>query len=633
MLQIDNVTYRIGDRVLLENANVTVPDGHRIGLVGRNGTGKTTLLKLIQGQIEADEGSVSVREKITLAAVSQQAPTGTRSPLDVVLAAHQERDRLLLESETAEDPQRIAEIHTRLADIDAHTAPARAASILSGLGFDQSAQNAPLDSFSGGWQMRVALAAALFPNPDLLLLDEPTNHLDYEATLWFERYLASYANTVIVVSHDRSLLNKSVNHILHLRDRQLKLYRGTYDTFERTHREHLDQQSKLRQKQNYQRHRIERFVERFRYKAMKAKQAQSRLKALERMEPIASVVEERTTPISFPNPESASPALLVYENAAVGYEPHSPVLSEINLRIDPGDRIALLGANGNGKSTFARLVSDRLSLQSGKRARHRKFTVGYFAQHQLEELSAGETAVEAMGRQFPRTIEQDIRTRLGTFGFSKPLAETPIRDLSGGEKARLLLAFAGISAPQLLVLDEPTNHLDVDARESLVHAINEFEGAVILITHDRHIVELCADHLWIVENGTVTPFEGSLDDYERLTLHSLDQNDVTTDPSTTTPAKSKNNQKKARRQRAEKRMELAPYRRAIAESETLIDRLTEEKQKIERLLSESGTHEAVGQSPSDMLIRLAEIDQQLLLEEKKWVDATEFIEAAGRNDL
>ena len=632
MLNIDNVTFRIGDRVLLESASVIVPAGCRIGLIGRNGTGKTTLLRLIQGQAEADEGSVTVQEKATLAAVSQQAPTGKHSPLDVVLAAQRELDRLLTEAETAQDPERISEIHARLSDIDAYTAQARAASILSGLGFDQNAQNMPLDNFSGGWQMRVALAAAIFTNPDLLLLDEPTNHLDYEATLWFERYLASYDNTVIVVSHDRSLLNQSVNHILHLQNRQLKLYRGTYDTFERTHREHLNQQSKLQQSQNNQRQKIDRFVQKFRYKATKARQVQSRLKALERMESIALVTEEKTIPISFRSPEAASPPLLVYEDAAVGYDSEKPVLSHLNLRIDPGDRIALLGPNGNGKSTFARLVSDRLDLRSGHRTRHRKFSAGYFAQHQLEELSTNETPLEALGRQFPEAIEQDVRTQLGTLGFGKSLAETHIRDLSGGEKARLLLAFAGYSAPQLLVLDEPTNHLDVNARDSLVHAINEFEGAVILITHDRHIVELCANQLWIVEHSTVTPFEGSMKEYERKILHSLDQEENTTDKRSTTPTQRSNNQKKVRQQRTERRLELAPYRQAVADAESAIDELNKKKTEIQQLLATSSTYEGQGPSPNELLIRLAEIDRHLLLEEKKWVSAAEIIEARTTQD-
>jgi len=641
MLQIDQVTYRIGNRVLLEGASVNVPDGHRIGLVGRNGTGKTTLLRLIQGEIEADKGTVRVWERASLGSVAQQAPTGRQTPLEMVLSADQERHLLLTEAETADDPSRISEVHTRLADIDAYTAPARAASILAGLGFDETAQESPLDTFSGGWQMRVALASVLFANPDLLLLDEPTNHLDLEATLWFERFLATYRNTVIVVSHDRSLLNCSVDHILHLEDRRLKLYRGTYDTFERTHREQHVRQTKLGQRQSAQRQRIEKFVERFRYKATKAKQAQSRIKALARMEPIATLVEQKTASITFPSPNFASPPLLVLQDAAVGYEADTPILSNLNLRLDPGDRIALLGANGNGKSTLARLLSGRLEIQQGRRTAHRKLSVGYFAQHQLEELDGQETPLAALGRLMPSALNKDIRTRLGTFGFGESSAETSIQDLSGGEKARLLLAFAGYAAPQLLVLDEPTNHLDVNARESLVQAINEFEGAVLIITHDRHIVDLCADHLWIVANSTVTPFDGTLDDYEHRTLDKVsrgarnspspnslaDKNSgANKNSGTEKNTKAENNasdRKDARKLRANRRAQLAPYRRAIAKSESLMGTLSEERRDIEKTLSQSTTYQDGDHSPAELLKRLAEVERQIAEAEHQWIIAHE----------
>lgn len=632
MLQVDQVTFRVGERVLLDDASVNLPDGHRIGLVGRNGSGKTTLLRLIQGEIEPDKGTVRVREWASLGSVAQQAPTGRRTPLEVVLAADQERDHLLVEAGTAGDPERISEIHTRLADIDAHTAPARAASILAGLGFDDIAQGFPLDTFSGGWQMRVALAAALFAAPDLLLLDEPTNHLDLEATLWFERFLAVYRNTVIVVSHDRSLLNRSVDHILHLEDCQLRLYRGTYDSFERTHRETLIRQTKLRERQNAQRQRIEKFIERFRYKATRAKQAQSRIKALARMEPIAAVVERKTAPISFPNPEPASPPLLILEDAAVGYTADTPVLMNLNLRIDPDDRIALLGANGNGKTTLARLVSGRLEPQRGRRVVHRRYSVGYFAQDQLEELEGGETPLASLGRLMSPSPQQDVRTELGAFGFGEASAETPIRELSGGEKARLLLAFAGYAAPQLLVLDEPTNHLDVDARETLVQAINEFEGAVLIITHDRHIVELCADHLWMVADSTVTPFDATLDDYERRTLDAAFRREKASASSDSVAGKSFDGRRNSRRLRANRRSQMAPHRRAIAEAESCIEALGAEKRKIESMLGDTNTYADVTHSPTHFLKRLAEIDQQISDAEQRWMSAHEAMDAASENE-
>lgn len=633
MLQLDDVTYRIGERVLLDGASVIIPDGHRVGFVGPNGTGKTTLLRLILHEIEPDGGSIRVNERAVVGSVSQQAPTGARTPLDEVLAADRERKNLLKEAESAMDPERISDIHTRLADIDAHTAPARAGRILAGLGFDEEAQNAPLDTFSGGWQMRVALAAALFAAPDLLLLDEPTNHLDLEATLWFERFLAAYRNTVIVVSHDRSLLSRSVDHILHLDDKRLKLYRGAYDTFERTYREQLVRQTKLRERQNAQRQRIERFVERFRYKATKAKQAQSRLKALEKMEPIAAIVERRSAPITFPNPEPAPPPLLVIENGAVGYEPGIPVLEDLNLRIDPGDRIALLGANGNGKSTLARTISRRLELQQGRRTGYRKLSVGYFAQHQLEELDGGETPITALGHLLPAANEQQIRTRLGAFGFGATTADTQITDLSGGEKARLLLAFAGHTAPQLLVLDEPTNHLDVDARESLVQAINEFEGAVLLITHDRHIVELCADYLWVVADGTVTPLDGTLEDYERRTLDALSRT-TGKGPSASPPqGQSSEEKKEARRTRAALRAQKAPLRRTIAEAEAKLETLNGDKKKIEKRLSDTATYENGDHSPAELLKELAAVNEEIAAAEQRWLCAHEALERdAGRTN-
>jgi ATP-binding cassette subfamily F protein 3 len=517
MLTVANVTYRVEGRVLLQDASARVPLGRKTGLVGKNGTGKTTLFKLISGEIEAESGEISYPNAWRLGMIAQEAPDGPQSLIDTVLASDQERTALLEEAETAEDPQRIADIHTRLIDIDAYGAPARAAEILAGLGFDSEAQKRPCQSFSGGWRMRVALASVLFTSPDLLLLDEPTNYLDIEGVIWLEEFLRDYPKTVVIISHDRDLLNRCVDSILHLDQQKLAYYTGGYDTFEETRRMKLELQAAARVKQETQRKHMQAFVDRFRAKASKARQAQSRMKALAKLKPIAAVVEDRTVPFKFPNPEPSNPPMITMEKVSVGYG-DKIVLNHLNLRIDPDDRIALLGANGNGKSTFAKLLAGRLNAATGVFFKGRRIEAGYFAQHQLDEFDPTDTPVMALGRMMPNETEQKVRTRLGGFGFSNDKSLTAIGKLSGGEKARLMMAMASFKAPQLLILDEPTNHLDIDSREALIHAINEYEGAVIVISHDRHIVETCVDTLWLVADGRVKPFDGDLDDYAKLTL-------------------------------------------------------------------------------------------------------------------
>ncbi|MEK9725533.1 MAG: ABC-F family ATP-binding cassette domain-containing protein, partial [Rhodospirillaceae bacterium] len=408
MLHVNDLVYRIGGRTLFEGSTVHVPKGHRVGLVGRNGAGKTTLFKLILGELSADAGSVSVRAQARVGTVAQEAPSGPAALIDVVLAADIERTSLLTRAETATDPHDIADIHTRLADIQAETAPARAARILAGLGFDEAAQRRPCSEYSGGWRMRVALAAALFANPDLLLLDEPTNHLDLEAALWLEAYLATWPGTLVVISHDRTLLNKVVTEIVHLDDKRLTRYAGGYDRFERTWRERQELDAKMRTKQMAQRHHIEAFVERFRYKASKARQAQSRLKMLERMEPIASVAADHTTTFHFPDPDPLSPPLIALDDTAVGYD-GKPVLRDLDLRIDMDDRIALLGANGNGKSTLVKMLAGRLKPLDGKLLKSPKLKVGYFAQHQADELTLSETPYQHLARLMPMATESKVR--------------------------------------------------------------------------------------------------------------------------------------------------------------------------------------------------------------------------------
>jgi len=519
MLHINSLTYRIGGRLLLEDATVALPEGHKVGLVGRNGVGKSTLLRLILGDLHSEAGGVSVPRNARIGAVAQEAPGGPESLIDTVLAGDAERSALLAEAETAEDPHRIAEIQMRLADIDSHSAPARAAMILSGLGFSEERQNGPCSALSGGWRMRVALAAALFANPDVLLLDEPTNYLDLEGTIWLKSFIRNYPHTILMVSHDRDLLNEAVDSILHLERGKLVLYQGNYDSFERQRREKQALTVKLKKKQDDQRRHMMEFVERFRYKATKARQAQSRLKALAKLEPIADVVEDRVAPFLFPNPEKPlAPPLVRWEKAAVGYVPEQPVLKNITLRLDPDDRIALLGANGNGKSTFAKLLCGKLHVSAGEMKHPQRLTVGYFAQHQLDELSPERTPYHYISSLMPEATEAQRRARLGAYGFGAQLADSASATLSGGEKARLLFALASFHGPHILVLDEPTNHLDVDSREALILAINEYEGAVILISHDRHIIETSADRLWLVADGTVKPFDGDMDDYTALVL-------------------------------------------------------------------------------------------------------------------
>lgn len=519
MLQVQGLTYRIGGRLLLEDASVTIPTGHRAGLVGRNGIGKSTLFKLVLGELVPENGFTSLARNARVGTVAQEAPGGSESLLDVVLAGDAERAELLAEAETATDPHRIAEIQTRLSDIGSHAAPARASAILAGLGFTEEQMANPCSALSGGWRMRVALAAALFGQPDVLLLDEPTNYLDFEGTIWLKSFLKAYPHTIVLISHDRDLLNDVVTCIVHVDQMKLTIYQGNYDTFDRQRREQQALTAKLRKKQQDQRDHMQAYVDRFRYKASKARQAQSRLKALEKLEPIADLVDDRVVPFRFPSPErELSPPLISMDKVAVGYEPGKAILKNITLRLDPDDRIALLGSNGNGKSTFAKLLNAKLKPQHGSFTAAPKMTIGFFAQHQMDDLDEDKTPFEYITSLMREKSVAERRARLGAAGFGSTLADSKCSTLSGGEKARLLFLLATFHAPHVLILDEPTNHLDMDSREALIRAINDYEGAVILIAHDRHIIETCADTLLLVENGTVKTFEGDLDDYANLVL-------------------------------------------------------------------------------------------------------------------
>ena len=513
VLILDNLSYGIAGRVLLNRASLMVDPGRRIGLIGRNGAGKSTLLKLIGGELQPDGGTIRLGNRVRMGYVAQEAPAGAITPLDVVLAADAERTALLAALEDpAVAPERLAEIHDRLLTIGAEAAPSRAASILSGLGFSTAWQSRPMSSFSGGWRMRVALAAVLFSEPDLLLLDEPTNHLDLEATLWLETYLQKFPGAVLLVSHDRQLLDRAVEAIVHLDGGRLTLTPGGFAEFIRIKTERALQQSRAAEKAAEQRAHMQKFVDRFRAKASKAKQAQSRLKALERMPQIDAVVEDRATRFSFPSAEPVAPPMLSLDGVDIGYD-GKPVLTGVSLRLDMEDRIALLGTNGNGKSTLAKLLAGRLDPLRGRQFRTGNLRVGYFAQHQEEDLVIGDTPYDHLSRALPKATPPQVRAQAARFGLDADRVNTKVGAMSGGEKARLLLALATRDAPHLLILDEPTNHLDIDARDALVKALAEFEGAVVLISHDPYLVDLVADRLLLVAGGQVTALEGDLAGY------------------------------------------------------------------------------------------------------------------------
>ncbi|HEV7370010.1 ABC-F family ATP-binding cassette domain-containing protein [Arenibaculum sp.] len=637
MLTIRDLTFRYGGRTIFDHASVTIPAGHRVALVGRNGTGKTTLLRLIGGELQPDGGDTSLPAGARIGRVRQEAPAGDASLLDTVLAADEERTRLLAEAETASDPARIAEVHARLADIGAHAAPARAARILAGLGFDAETQARPTRDFSGGWRMRVALAAVLFTEPDLLLLDEPTNHLDLEATIWLESYLRSYPHTILLVSHDRELLNRVPTTTVHLEAGKLTAYAGGYDQFERTRRANRERIAAAAAKQEAERKHIQSFIDRFRYKASKARQAQSRIKALERMEPIATLEDEHTIRFDFPSPEELAPPLIQLERAEAGYG-GKPVLRDLSLRIDQDDRIALLGANGNGKSTLVKLLSGRLAPLAGRIHRSARLRIGYFAQHQTDELNAGLTALRQAAAWMPKETEQKVRAHLGRFGFPQERAETRIADLSGGEKARLLFALMTRDAPHVLMLDEPTNHLDIDSRQALVEALNGFEGAVILISHDPHLIELTADRLWLVDRGTCQPYEGDLDDYRRLLLDRAREGRAGGAGRAEGRTEGRNEadagngsaaaRKDQRRAAAELRAALAPLRRKVEDAEKLIAKLTREKAGIETKLADPALYSGPSEAVTKLRIELGETEKRIAAAEEAWLDAQERMEAA-----
>ncbi len=613
MLRIEDITYAVEGRPLFDGASATIPDGHKVGLVGRNGTGKTTLFRLIRGELALESGNIVLPKRARIGGVAQEVPSSDVSLIDTVLAADTERSALMAEADSTQDPTRIAEIQTRLADIDAWSAEARAASILKGLGFDDEDQLRPCSDFSGGWRMRVALAAVLFSQPDLLLLDEPTNYLDLEGALWLESYLAKYPHTVIIISHDRGLLNRAVGSILHLEDRKLTYYAVPYDKFAERRAERLAQAESENAKAKARIAHLQSFVDRFRYKASKAVQAQSRLKMIERIQLVSTPQEAALRAFSFPEPEELSPPIIQIEGGVTGYG-ETEVLRRLNLRIDQDDRIALLGKNGQGKSTLSKLLSDRLPLMAGKMTRSNKLRIGYFAQHQVDELHVDETPLDHLRRLRPDEAPGKWRSRLAGFGLNADQAETLVGRLSGGQKARLSLLIATIDAPHMLILDEPTNHLDIESREALVEALTAYSGAVVLVSHDMHLLSLVADRLWLVSDSTVKPFDGDLEAYRAMLL------------AREKPVKEKPQASKPKRPSREAMLAL---RADLRKCEDRIEKLTDMHDKLSAKLADPALYEDDKISDLETWNRkFTEVVEAMQKAEALWVAAAERLENA-----
>jgi ATP-binding cassette subfamily F protein 3 len=619
MLSINGITVRLGGRTIIDRASAPIPPGSRVGLIGRNGAGKSTLMKVMIGQIDPDEGVIDMPRRTRLGYIAQEAPSGTATPFETVLAADSERAALMAEAEDCHDPDRLGHVYERLIAIDAYTAEARAARILLGLGFDEQMQGQPLDSYSGGWKMRVALAALLFSEPDVLLLDEPSNHLDLEATLWLENFLKSYPGTLVVISHERDLLNNVVDTILHLEGGKITLYSGGYDSFERQRAERVAQLAAAQASQDAQRARLQDYIARNSARASTAKQAQSRAKMLAKMQPIAALAEDPSLSFDFPSPTELKPPLITLDMAAVGYG-ETPVLRRLNLRIDPDDRIALLGRNGNGKTTLARLLAAQLPAMEGEVHASGKMRVGYFTQYQVEELHGDDTPLQHMTRAMKGATPGAVRAQLGRFGFSGDRATTLVGKLSGGERARLALALITRDAPHLLILDEPTNHLDVDSREALVQALNGYEGAVILVSHDRHMIELTADRLVLVDGGAANEYGGSIDDYMDLVLGR-------NQPSSEKPKAAKQDRKAAAKEREDARA----LKKAAAEAEAASAKLAAQCSALDQAMFDprAAPPELAALPLSELSRRRAQVAADLEVAEARWLAVSEQLEMSA----
>ena len=615
MINFKNISFSIGGVSLFEDTSAFVPTGHKVGIVGRNGAGKTTLFKLILNEISLDGGVIEVPKNYRLGAVAQEAPSNEEKLIDTVLAADTERAKLLNASEIETDPNKIADIHIRLADIDAYSAEARASSILSGLGFNQTDQNSPCSSFSGGWRMRVALASVLFSNPDLLLLDEPTNYLDFEGTAWLENYLQKFKNTVLIISHDRNLLNKSVSGILHLSSKKMQFYTGNYDTFDNERRNQLEQKISQKNKQDAQRAHIQSFVDRFKAKASKARQAQSRIKILEKMKPIVIEEDQKIPKFKFEDVSKFSPPLVTLDQASVGYN-EIEVLKNINIQINPDDRVGLLGVNGEGKSTFSKLIAKKINLIKGHLQIPKKLKIGYFAQHQLDELRADETPFQHLYLKLNKEIPSKIRARLGSAGFTPETMDLEVRRLSGGQKARLLLLLVVIEKPDLLILDEPTNHLDIESREALIMALNDYKGSLILVSHDAFLVERLVDRLLIIKDGNVSEFSGDIHDYRKFVLND-----------NTKKKKQKSVLKKDNLNDLVSKSSLPDLKKSLTYSEKRIFEYENQKKKLEIEMLNKNFYASNNQKRvQEVNVNLKKLLQQIVEEEKVWEKIAEKIE-------
>ncbi|CAN7259326.1 ABC-F family ATP-binding cassette domain-containing protein [Phenylobacterium sp. LjRoot225] len=621
MLQINELTFDAWGRRFFDQASVNIPKDAKVGLVGRNGAGKSTLFKLILGKLQSGGGDISLPRAARIGSVDQEHPATPVTLIETVLAADEERATLLGRLDTAE-PDEMGDIWARLIEIDADRAPSRAAEILSGLGFSQEDLTRPMAEFSGGWRMRVALAAALFAAPDQLLLDEPTNYLDLEGALWLEARLKKYPHSAMVISHDRELLNNSCDHILHLKDGKLELYVGGYDSFERQLSEKLRLQEANRAKVDAKRAHLQSFVDRFRATASKATQAQSRLKMLAKLPAISAVVEERVAPFVLPSPERPlPPPILRIEDGVAGYG-GPPILKRMNLRLDIDDRIGLLGVNGAGKSTFAKLAAGALKLESGQLHRSGKLKVGWFHQHQIEAMDPTDTPLDIIRRALPEASEAKRRAVLASFGIGVEKVETTVANLSGGERARLLLNMVAMEKPHLLILDEPTNHLDIDSRRALLDALNEYEGAVILITHDRSLMELVADRLWLAADGTITPFDGDMNDYARFVL---DRARV----ASRAPTQVRQEPEKAPEPPPQPRAKVptGTARRRAENAEAALARAMEELARIDSALTDPGAFTSDPSKAAELGRRRDAVEATVEAAEREWLEAQEAYEA------
>lgn len=634
MIVFSSLQIRRGVRVLLDNATATINPGQKVGLVGKNGCGKSTLLALLKNEISADGGNFTYPGNWQLAWVNQETPALSEPALDYVIDGDREYRKLEAELNAANernDGHTIATVHGKLDAIDAWTIRSRASSLLHGLGFSNEQLERPVSDFSGGWRMRLNLAQALICRSDLLLLDEPTNHLDLDAVIWLEKWLKSYQGTLILISHDRDFLDPVVDKIIHIEQQNMFEYTGNYSSFERQRATRLAQQQAMYESQQQRVAHLQSFVNRFKAKASKAKQAQSRIKMLERMEMIAPAHVDNPFHFSFREPESLPNPLLKMEKVSAGYGDRI-ILDSIKLNLVPGSRIGLLGRNGAGKSTLIKLLAGELNPVSGEIGLAKGIKLGYFAQHQLEFLRADESPIQHLARLAPQEMEQKLRDYLGGFGFQGDKVTENTERFSGGEKARLVLALIVWQRPNLLLLDEPTNHLDLDMRQALTEALIEFEGALVVVSHDRHLIRSTTDDLYLVHDGKVEPFDGDLEDYQQW-LTDVQKQENQPEESAKENANSAQARKDQKRREAELRTQTQPLRKEIARLEKEMEKLNATLAAVEEKLGDSELYDQSRKAElTDCLQTQAKTKSSLEECEMAWLDAQEQLEAMLQAD-